>query len=90
MSSPPPTPPTSSPPPFPLNFMLLLSQKNPRYTKMKIKATKKPTRQKKIPKQSKMKLKVHKNIREFVLCWPTTLGPGVCPGVWLIYPMTVQ
>lgn len=32
------------------------------------------------------KNKTHKNV-ESILCWLTTPDDGVCPGVWLIYPV---
>lgn len=47
---------------------------------------KSPKRQKNIPKQIKVKQKVHKNAIEFVLYWSTSPGHWNCPGLWLVYP----
>lgn len=43
-----------------------------------------------MPKQSKIKLKGHKISSELALCWPDILWFGDCPGVWLIYPVTLH
>lgn len=63
-------------------------------TKLKIKINRhkkinrqKPKKTKKnIPKQIKVKQKVHKNAIEFVLYWSTSPGHRNCPGLWLVYP----
>lgn len=58
--------------------------KNPHKTKNQNKQAK-DQQNKRIPKQSKMKEKVHRNTIKLVLCWSTTLGHGAYLGVWLIY-----
>lgn len=58
--------------------------KSPHKTKNQNKQAK-DQQNKRIPKQSKMKEKVHRNTIKLVLCWSTTLGHGAYLGVWLIY-----
>lgn len=37
-----------------------------------------------------MRRKAYKSTIEFILFWPTTPGHGVCPEVWLIYPVILH
>lgn len=54
---------------------------------LKKKKSKRPIRQKKVPKQNEMKQKVHKNTTQFIFGWSTIPEHGACPVVWLIHPL---
>lgn len=56
-------------------------------TKTKIKTSKQETVKKKHAQTKHRILQIIKIIK-FLSCWPVTLRYGVCPGVWLICPVT--
>lgn len=61
------------------SLSLSLFQQRETKTKQESKRKKKNSVRQKMPKQSKMKLKVHRNATEFFLCCPTTPGHGARP-----------
>lgn len=64
------------------------NKKHPEKWKSK-QAEKRPVKQK-LPKQSKMEEKVHKNTTELILCSWATVGRGTFPGAWLKFPVKLH
>ena len=38
----------------------------------------------KMPQESIMRQNTSQNAFEFILCWPSTVGPGACSSVWFV------